>query len=202
VWLSLLGADPAPPRPLLDIVLAVDEQSPRRILGGIVFECYRRSRSGFVTYLVVDPQARRRGLGKALLQRAEEWVRRHGADVPWLYAETEDPRRVDDDRAAGADRLRALSRLGFRGCDLPYVQPPLGADQPYVDSLVLLVRPLGASVVVRAPAVEGFLREFYEAQGCAPPERDRHFAAMAAWLAGHDPVPTFPLDTLLAADGR
>jgi len=167
-----------------------------------VFECYRRSRSGFLTYLVVDEPARRRGLGKALLQRAEEWVRRHGAEVPWLYAETEDPRRLDDDRSAGVDRLRALSRLGFLGCDLPYVQPPLGAGQPYVDSLVLLVRPLSAPVIVGAPDVERFLHEFYEAQGCAPPERDAHFRTMAAWLAGHDPVSTFQLDTLLTPDGR
>jgi len=131
------------------------------------------------------------------LRRAEDSVRRHGAEVPWLYAETEDPRRLEDDRATGIDRLRALSRLGFLGCELPYVQPPLGADQPYVDSLVLLVRPLRTPMIVGASAVERFLHEFYEAQGCAPPEGDAHFARMAAWLAGHDPVSTFPLDRLL-----
>jgi hypothetical protein len=78
----------------------------------------------------------------------------------------------------------------------------LGPGQPYVESLVLLVRPQREAVIVRAPAVVRFLREFYEAQDCVPPERDPHFAAMASWLAGHDPVATFPLDTLLTPGAR
>src|SRR5262249_55439402 len=47
----------------LTIRLAVDGDD---LLGGISFERYPESRCGLITYMVVAPQARRRGLGKRM----------------------------------------------------------------------------------------------------------------------------------------
>ena len=71
----------------LDRLLARPEQAVfvaeegRELLGWIhvqEFLSLASGPAGLVTGLVVDPAARRRGIGRELMQRAEEWSRRRG----------------------------------------------------------------------------------------------------------------------------
>jgi len=62
----------------LTVRLAVD---PLRdaILGGIAYELYPRSRCGLMTYMVVAPEVRGRGLGEQLFREAAGELRARGA---------------------------------------------------------------------------------------------------------------------------
>jgi GNAT superfamily N-acetyltransferase len=202
-WLTLLGSVPASPQPILHVIVATAGDAVR---GGLLCEYYQRSSSGLATYLVVDAAYRRRGLGRQLLTYGRHCLAQDAAGSsaplpPPLYAETEDPRRMPEREptAVGNARLSALSRLGFLGSSLRYVQPSLGAGQPSADWLILLVHrsttdPLAA---VTAGSMRAFLREFYLSLVHRDPDENVDFRNMARWLDEHDPVPLWPLDRAL-----
>src|SRR5829696_3956917 len=62
-----------------------------RIVAGISYELYPRSRCGLVTYNVVAPAARRGGLGRQLLDGAIAELFAAGARA--VFGEVDDPRR-------------------------------------------------------------------------------------------------------------
>lgn len=113
-WQRALRGD-APYSLRVQVALEGDE-----FAGGICFERYPRSGCGLVTYLVVAPGARRRGLGKGLLDGALAQL----ADARAVFGETEDPSR--------------FLRWGARIVDVPYVQPSLGPGLPRGTGLVLI----------------------------------------------------------------
>lgn len=147
-WRAALAGD-APYA--ISIVLAHPGDRPDPIAGGIVFERYPASDCALLTYLVVAPAARRRGLGGALLDVA----RREVAGAALVLGEVTDPRRTG---APGDwDRLHRLQRWGARVLDVAYVQPDLGAGRD---------RSLALVAFTDQPAIDGarlaaFLREFY-----------------------------------------
>jgi hypothetical protein len=117
----------------------------------VVCERYPESGCGLVTYLVVAPHARRRGLGRALLARARETV----GEAALVLGEISDPRGGGD--AAAWDRLERFQRWGARALDVRYVQPDLGDGR---DRRLILVA-FDPPPVVDGAVLRGFLREFY-----------------------------------------
>jgi len=126
----------------LTVRLAVD---PLRdaILGGIAYELYPRSRCGLMTYMVVAPEVRGRGLGEQLFREAAGELRARGAKA--VLGEVQGP-----------ERLARFQRWGARVLDVPYVQPSLAPGLPRDASLVLIA--MGEAERVD---VEAFIDELY-----------------------------------------
>lgn len=114
------------------------------IVGGIAFELYPRSRCGLMTYMVVAPAARRRGLGERLFRGAADDLRARGA-------------RAVLGEVHGEERLRRFAKWGAQVVDVPYVQPSLAPGLPRDPDLVLIaVGPAARSDVLT------FIDELYE----------------------------------------
>lgn len=180
-------------QPLMHLVVAVDAN---RLCGGIAFEYYRESRCGLLTYLVVDPAYRHRGLARQLIQRAITLLKQDasgaGTDLRGVFSETENPDLVADQGNAMSprDRLMALTRLGARHIDIPYVQPTLEGGKGRCRHLLLLAfypDPALADMI-EGNVVRDFLHEFYRALGVAQPEADAEFLAMDGYLRGALPL--------------
>lgn len=129
------------------------------IVGGITFERYPRSQVGLVTYMVVAPSARERGLGRQLLNEAVNDLYADGARL--VVGEVNDPRVHG---AAARPRLERFLRWGAQRIDIEYVQPSLGEGLEPDTGLCLIalppVRPFTLDIV------ETFLHEFRAALGC------------------------------------
>lgn len=92
--------------------------------GGIAFERYPATGCGLLTYLVVAPHARGRGVGRLLVEDALAVLH----DAPAVYGEVNDPATQQREPAlVAARRLAMFERWGAQLVDLPYVQPPLAA---------------------------------------------------------------------------
>lgn len=144
--------------------LAIDGDE---ILGGVTYEHYPRSSCGFITYIVVRPDARRRGLGRRFFEVASSSLFADGAAC--VLGEVNDP-RVHGETAL--PRLRRFERWGARVLDAPYVQPSLGAGLSRDPGLCLIAHPRTPGSVadpVRADALRTFLEELYAVtEGGAP----------------------------------
>ena len=113
------------------------------ILGGVTYELYPQSQCGLITYLVVAPHARQRGLGKQLMTDAVAALNARGARA--VFGEM---------NRNGTERLARFQRWGCRVVDVGYVQPSLGPGLPRDRGLVLIVHP-------PLPAIDGrVVREF------------------------------------------
>ncbi len=186
-WHARLFA-PAPPYQLA-IVLAgaeLDDAAGARLDGGIVCERYPASGCAILTYLVVAPAARRRGLARGLLDGARAEL----AGARALFAEVIDPRRCPPAEADEAwARLGRFQRWGARVVDHPYVQPRLVGGEPRDRGLVLIAfvdEP--APPTLDGAIVAAFLREFYAVTEGAPPDRDPELAAVLATVPAAVPL--------------
>lgn len=117
----------------LTVRLAIEGEE---VVGGIHVELYPRSQVGLVTYMVVAPAARERGLGRALLEGAVRDLYARGARV--VLGEVNDPRVHGE---AAAPRLERFLRWGARRIDVPYVQPALGEGLARDEGLCLIALP-------------------------------------------------------------
>ncbi len=125
------------------------------IVGGIASELYPRSRCGLVTYMVVAPGARERGLGRQLLDKAAHALYEAGALV--VLGEVNDP-RVHGESAR--PRLDRFLRWGAQQLDVPYVQPSLGDGLPRDHGLCLIVLP-PVPPTVEDSSIYAFIDELY-----------------------------------------
>lgn len=126
------------------------------IVGGIASELYPNSRCGLVTYMVVAPHARERGLGRRLLDEAARSL--YDADAVAVLGEVNDP-RVHGESAR--PRLERFLRWGARQLDVAYVQPSLGEGLPRDHGLCLIVFPPVPNVT--SEQISGFIDELYRA---------------------------------------
>ena len=128
------------------------------IVGGIAFERYPRSGCGLVTYMVVAPEARRAGLGRALYDGAARALYGDGA------------RLVVGEVARGQpERIARFVRWGARVLDVRYVQPALGPGLARDAELALIALP-PVPDPVPGEAVRAFIVELYAATEGGPPE--------------------------------
>ena len=161
----------------------LDAAATARIDGGVTCEWYPRSRCGLLTYLVVAPGARRRGLGRRLLDGARAALRDHaaasGVTPAAIFGEVADPAVGDDPDAAA--RLARFRRWGARVVEARYVQPALGAGLARDRHLRLIGFFDGAPpAAIDGAIVAGFLREFYAATEGGDPADDPELAAVIA----------------------
>lgn len=147
----------------LTIDLAMDGD---RIVGGICIERYPRSNCGLLTYIVVAPDQRGRGIGRRLQTSAVE--RLYARGVSLVLGELDDPRGGTD--PIKWERVRRNQRWGAQVLDVRYIQPSLGSGRDRQLVLIALppIPPIDAAVL------RAFIAEFYEAtEGGSPdPEID------------------------------
>ena len=127
--------------------VAVDGET---ILGGIAYEHYPISNCGLVTYMVVAPSARKRGLGRELLTSAARELYSAGAALVVGEVHRDKP-----------ERLERFIRWGAQRLDVSYVQPSLGPGLPRDAGLCLIVLP-PVPVTVDEGVVNAFIAELYE----------------------------------------
>jgi GNAT superfamily N-acetyltransferase len=119
VWQSALRGERAYE---LTVRLALDGDA---IIGGIAFELYPKSRCGLMTYMVVAPAARNRGLGERMFREAAAELRARGA-------------RAVLGEVHGEERLKRFAKWGAHVVDVPYVQPSLAPGLARDADLVLI----------------------------------------------------------------
>jgi GNAT superfamily N-acetyltransferase len=184
-WIARLRGRQLPPQPDVLVLLAVADGD--RVLGGVCVEHYRTSQCGLVTYIAVERQHRGAGVARALMRAAVDRLaaaaRDQGVPLHAVFAEAEDPAKVDPGlRETARERLLVLGRFGARAVDLRYVQPELSGGGGRARHLVLL-RLDGDDAPIDRALVRDFLHEFYRALGIADPEADADFAMMFAGIS-------------------
>jgi len=147
----------------------------RTISGGIVFEYYKESACGLVTYFVVDARYRKQGVVKILLKRAlnqlTEIAKKHGKEGCHVILAETNATGVEDGVMPSTVRHKIMQRLGMAHIGVEYIQPPLdeGKDECY-DLLLIAylespaIKKEGKNYTVPAEHVKAWLKEF--AAGC------------------------------------
>ncbi len=131
-WLTHEGYD-------FDARLVMDGDD---IIAGITYELYPHSRCGLVTYMVVAPHARERGLGRQLFEYAANDLYARGARAVFGEVNRNAP-----------ERIARFERWGARVLDYEYVQPALGPGLDEDTGLCLIVLPPIPADVDPAPFV-------------------------------------------------
>lgn len=171
-----------------------------RVGGGICYEWYRGGRGALVTYIIVAPHMRRRGLARHLMQSAFQHLRQishmqPGMNLP-VFAETEiiGAGAPGQQRREALARFSALSRLGFKALDFPYIQPPLSPGKSHVDHLTLMAyAPSAEAIAIDAAVIARFLKTFYRALIGAALPTDNPCQAVLAHLKSVNSVALKPL---------
>lgn len=145
-----------------------------QIVAGIAFERYPRSDCGLVTYMVVAPSHRQRGLGLEL-QRAA--VRELSARV--VFGEVLPA------------KLERNLRWGARIVDLQYIQPALGPGLVRDRGLILLALGGGEPLPDALPGdvVRAFLEELYAATEGGPLDPAIHIGPTVGLILAHPTAP-------------
>lgn len=187
-WEERLDREFDPPEPTTHLLVAGRNLAGPdcQLWGGLVFEHYRLSGCGLMTYVAIDPKYRGRGLAKTLtrtaIQKLHEAAKTQGKILRMVFGEAEDPRKVDAQQSAidPSMRLKVLAALGAKWVDIPYVQPKLLGGSGRCQSLLLLAFDWQGAPSLRADgaAVVDFLREFYQCLEMPRPDEDAEFAAM------------------------
>ncbi len=203
-WGTRLSTSPSPPQPLMHLLVATPPTSSSvspQVLGGLAFEYYRISRCGLLTYLVVEPDYRKQGIARALVNRALRILRNdakhEGQRLLAIFSETEDPTKVSIVESAihSQDRGTVFARLGAKRIALPYVQPKLFGSPNRARHLMLLSFTQECKLTGYIPGwvLAGFLKEFYQALGSKKPEADPDYQLMNRYLQSDVVLEDLPL---------
>lgn len=181
----LFGPQQPIPQPVTHFLVAgtnLNDAETARIDAFHIFELYRESSCGLLTYIAVKPDARQRGLSRTLIRKAidilsDECLGPEG--VRAVFAEIHNPAMIEDggDSMPPHSRLKAMTRLGAYRVPVRYVQPVLRPGANPSDKLLLIAFPVqeGSAVRVRGGVVLDFLEEFYRALGVPVPADNAQF---------------------------
>ena len=167
-WLPLMSPPTPSGKPHVYMILAcasASEVKAEAVVGGIIFEHYRRSGFWLATYIAVHPTLRGQGVAADLFARMKSAIAERAPSPHWhLVAEAENPLRLHgEERVPAYRRLSFLTRLGLQRLPINYVQPPLAPDKPPCRDLLLLCDPRPDGSGATADGIVEFLCEFYGA---------------------------------------
>ena len=183
-----------------------------RPAGGAISDYLCAPNAGVVEFLFVAPDARGRGIGRALLDetirllRADARASGRGRLVAVL-AEMNDPfrRSPTPDNLDPFDRALVWGRWGFAALGMRYLQPALSRAQQPVRNLMLVARMLARPAARRVPsawALEVVSEYMRWAMRIASPGRNAEFRAMAAALGAQRHVALTALQRYVGRDPR
>jgi len=184
----LFGPQKPAPQPKTHFLVAgnhLKDPEQRELLGFLIFELYRESSCGLLTYLAVDPATRGQGLGRLLMRRAIEILIEECSEAGGLkavFAETHDPKLIDpaDDAMSPDQRIQVMKRLGAYHVPIRYVQPELRPGDGRSRKLLLITFSIApdCSPALKGNVVLTFLHEFYRALGVVDPDHDADYLAI------------------------
>jgi len=183
----LFGPQQPIPQPITHFLVAgenLGDPESAQILAIQIFELYRESSCGLLTYTAVAPNARGKKLSRTIVRAAIEILTREcliPEGLRAVFAEVHDPERVkeENDSMPPQQRLQVMRRLGARRVPVRYVQPILGEGKQPSEDLLLIAFPIveGESIRLRGADLLDFLDEFYRALGVESPAADPAFQA-------------------------
>jgi hypothetical protein len=147
------------------------------ILGFVCSELYPKSKCGLISYVGTDPDRRKAGTGRKLIEHAIAQLEHDtdtllGGGLAAIFAEVHRP---DTDEPDGfmdqRERWSFFGRLDARKVPIDYVQPPLtaedGTQMPLVTELALLSipPPRVLSDTLPSQTVATFLEEYFVGEG-------------------------------------
>jgi GNAT superfamily N-acetyltransferase len=172
---------PPPPQPKTHVLLwggDWQQANEPRVNGVLIYEVYRRSNLGLITYMAVREELRGLGIGREIFRQAQ---RRFNRDQPGscLLAEVHNPNMViaEADTMNPMERLHFFGSLGGKLIPFQYVQPPLSHQGKKVSSFLLLAFPRREKLL-NAKKLILFLEEFYEALFIDKPWKNSDFKDM------------------------
>lgn len=176
--------------PVVHITVAVttDQNGKDKVIAGMMYEHYRNSHVGFMTYLLVEPQWRKQGLSKSLLSMAINKLSKieasSGNHLSFI-GDSENPDMVSDHQSnmPTRDRYLVMQRLGGTQIDVKYIQPPLIGGSGSCNHLMLWsfnVKPFGNKI--SKETLVDFLLEEYKSLGIVNPEFDKDFIEMTSTI--------------------
>jgi len=161
-------------------------------------EYYPQSNVGLLTYVVISPAFRGKGLARKLVEGGIMAIDSSAQNLksgskPYAYlAETNDPAfEISwDDTQNPRERVKILHRLGFCALNFPYVQPHLEADKGRFYGLKLLVHektwgPGEEKSRLKKQVLKNFLFEFYRELEGEDSFKDPEFRRMIAFIDNH-----------------
>ena len=192
----------------------------RAVMGGVIWEYFRASRCMLFTYLLIEPDARGKGLGLQLSiaswRAALEFEKQRGETFRAIFVEMHDPRLAHDDAAAGSsdgegvervvdaidplERVRTFQHMGVRKVsEFHYMMPALReglASLPYLLGVVITPRTPRheGQLFVPTEVVQDFVADFYEDSFGLGFEANCDFQAMMASLADRERVALVDFD--------
>jgi len=184
-WMERLKYDLSPPEPKTNLIIAKQNNS---VIGGIIFEFYRNSKCGLLTYAAVDSNHRRKGIARLLHDKAISTLKDDATDINCslsaVLAEAENPKMIYkiNGGVSPTDRILILSHLNAKLIDIPYIQPQLKGGIDRCRHLMLLSFPINNSCHIDSIIVKNFLYEFYLALGVYNPLKDKDFLLMVNYL--------------------
>lgn len=146
--------------------------------GGMICEYYYSCNSILITYIAVDAEFQRKGVGSKLLTSGVDLVREAintnlQRQVNAIFFEANNPIETESDYMSPWDRLAFFSKIGAKYIDIPYVQPSLGEGKERVRNLFLCCFPIDEGAdYLHKKVISDFLHSFYKELGVMYPELD------------------------------
>ena len=172
-----------------------DQRDPNTVLllyplennlaAGQVIDWYKESQCIHLTYLVVAPNYRKKGIAKEILSSGlniiiKEIQDRYSIQIRAAFFESNIPSKTVKDSFDPLLRLNIFSKLGAKWIDIPYTQPALDSEKEKVDNLLLLTFPIANSKTdgIEADVVIGFLANLYKCLSIEDPYDNSDFIHM------------------------
>ena len=122
------------------VLIAYDNE---KILGGSIFTYLNNSSSGVVEFIVVSPNNRQKGVGKAIYEEMLNILKlntkQNKKTLLYVFAEIDKPQyRDENDRAY----LYFWTSNGFKVLDIDYLQPALEESKQSTSKLLIIIKPM------------------------------------------------------------
>ena len=182
-----------PYSPSTAIILAVDGTN---VYGGAIVEYYRESQCMLLTYIVIDPALRGKGIARKIMYDGiPKVIKAKGEPVKAVFFESNIPWKTKDDSFDPWQRYQAFSKLGAKWIDIAYTQPPLGKGKDRVYNLNFFIFPSfsGIGNQLQKDILVSFLDIFYRELGVEDPCADSDFRTMLQSIEASSPDEYIPL---------
>ena len=167
------------------VILLCHDSDTDKVLGGFVADWYRSIGTLHSTYVIVDPQARRKGIAKKMISdgipKITHYLKeKENVNITSNFFESNNPYETTTDNFDPKTRLEIFSTLGAKLIPIDYVQPSLGEGKGKVRNLLLLTfsqfnkdeMDRTDTMKMAASDVIGFLWEFYQTTNNKDDDKD------------------------------